>query len=63
VRSGDLVVLTTDGVTDHIGSQPLVQLGRALEGVSNPELGAYRLLELATAGGAGDHLAVALART
>jgi serine/threonine protein phosphatase PrpC len=61
VRRGDLVVLTSDGVTDFLGSRPLERLGAALQGIEEPADGVRRLLELAMAGGAGDHLGVALA--
>jgi serine/threonine protein phosphatase PrpC len=62
VRPGDVIVLVTDGVTDHLGRTPLARLGAVLNDVTEARQSVSDLLALASAGGAGDHLGVALAR-
>jgi serine/threonine protein phosphatase PrpC len=61
LRRGDAVVLSSDGVTDYLGSRPLERLGAVLQEIDDPAQAVRDLMGFATAGGAGDHLGVALA--
>jgi PPM family protein phosphatase len=61
VRSGDRIVLCSDGVTDFLGTRAAEQVGRSAEDAPDARSLVDELLQLAWNGGAGDHLSAAVA--
>lgn len=59
LRPGERLILASDGLTDFLGSSWLRSLAEQ-GGMDAPARGVRRLMEAAHAGGAGDHVAVAL---
>lgn len=61
VRARDRVVVASDGLTTYLGRDWAARTAGVLAAAEQPHQAARDLVELAMAGGAGDHIAVAVA--
>lgn len=60
LKDGDVVLVCSDGLRDYLGSDWTAHAAEVVAGSSNAGSAARALIEAAWAGGAGDHVAVAL---
>jgi serine/threonine protein phosphatase PrpC len=61
-RDGDVIVVVSDGVSDFLGSHWPETLAKVVAAASDAQAGVQQIIQLAHAGGAGDHIAVALSQ-